>query len=224
MTTEHLTPVTLEDGGRGPMLATPDPVASELKFFTSFNPSSIAPLFVDVLRYLFRTAAPDHVKYSEDPEQTRLDIRVRDDQEPDMPPGARPIILVDRGDYGVQPMGMDNSAADYAMSPSHQIAATMHMAMANGMANFRIITWNFGTAELLGRLVAHFLFCTRPYLCNSQGFQQLGGLQVSRPIRDKDDRTKWIIDMQMPYSLEMKWQAKNLGPVVREFLMTVDTQ
>lgn len=208
-------PAQLEPGG--PLVKTPDLISPELKFFTSFNPASVAPALREILRYLFRTSAPDTVKYVENG-HSAIDIRVSDDQEPDHAPGARPVILISRGDYGIGDVGISDNAAEFGLSPHGQQDRTTFMTFARGAANIRIMTWNFGTCELIGKLVMQYLVASKPYVCNSQGFKSLGPVAVSRPLRDKDDKDKWIIDVQVPWSLEMHWKVRNIGPELRGIL------
>jgi len=208
----------------GPLLTTPDHVDPALKFFTTFNPSSIAPTFRDILRYLFRTSAPDSVKYSEEHGSSHIDIRVTDDQAPDHAPGAKPVILIGRGDYQVSPVSLTDNAASFGVSEHGQQDRTMYLSMVNGAVSIRIITWNFGTCELLGNLVMKYLTASKPYICNSQGFKNLGPLMVSRPLRDKDEKDKWVIDLQQPYTLEMKWVAQNIGPQLKGILTSLVEQ
>ena len=45
---------------------------------------------------------------------------------------------------------------------------------------------------------------------------------MSRPLRDKDDKDKWIIDIQLPWSLEMHWKVQNIGPRLRGILSSLE--
>ncbi len=217
--TDGILPSQTEPGG--PLLKTPDHVSPELKFFSSFNPASVAPTFRDILRYLFRTSAPDTVKYTESG-HSAIDIRVMDDQEPDHAPGARPVILINRGDYTLGNVAISDNAAEFGLSPQGQQDRTTFMTFARGAANIRIMTWNFGTCELLGKLTMQYLVASKPYICNSQGFKDVGPVAVSRPLRDKDDKDKWIIDIQLPWSLEMHWKVQNIGPRLRGILSSLE--
>lgn len=186
-----------------------------------FNPPMVATVIRDTLRFLFETGAPDRLKYNREPKDSQVVIALTLDDTTDAAEQSKPRILVDRGAFAASGIGITDSFTS-GLFDSQGVKSTRdeYMNMINGACNIKVVAYNKGTCEELAYLVATFLVWSRPMITNTLGFKNLASpLSVSPLMLDRDDKNKFIIELNVPYMTEMRWMSEELGPKLKGFLL-----
>jgi hypothetical protein len=196
----------------------------QTNLFYGFNPAMVSSCIRDTLRFLFSTAAPDRLKYSSDPKESALAIDLSFDVHTDSENQKRPKIIINRGPYQAGSVGMDDSSTGSGMvtgiSGSGMSRKSSYMNLVNGTCSIRIVAWNLGVCEEIAYLVATFLTWSKPHICNTLGFKNIASPVSSSPVLlDKDDRDKFIVEISVPYSTEMRWSDTEIGVKLKGFLI-----
>lgn len=134
----------------------------------------------------------------------------------------RPRILVSRGTYQVNKVGLsDNLAEGITLAQGRGLRKDTHMLMYSGTAVMTIEARNKGTCELLTDMATHFIAWSRGPICDTQGFKQFAdSLSVSdcSPTGDPGDTT-FQVNVQMPYVKEEHWVMRDDGVLLKERLL-----
>lgn len=191
-----------------------------------FNPPMVTSVVRDTLRFLFETGAPDRLKYNSDPKKSTVAIDSSFDDNQEDPAMKRPKVTVNRGPYNLSAVGITDSLTDTTFSTTDgHVRKDSYLNMVSGNCSIRITAHNLGTCEELAYLVSTFLVWSRPLLCNTLGFKNIASPLSSSPIMlDKDDRTKYVIEINVPYVTEMRWSSEELGVKLKGFLIEQVTE
>jgi len=195
-----------------------------VSLFRGFNPPMVSSCVRDTLRFLFSTAAPDRLKYSSDPKNSNVAIDLSFEVHPEEDTQKRPKIIINRGGYQAGSIGLNDSATQGGLVTSPggvgQSRQMQYMNLINGSCSIRVIAWQLGTCEEIAYLVATFLAWSRPYICNTLGFKNIASPVSSSPVMlDKDDANKFIVELTIPYSTEMRWLDTEMGIKLKGFLV-----
>lgn len=193
----------------------------KVELFSGFNPMMVSTAIRECLIFFFGEFSPEHLRWTNDPQTTCLSLIDSYDAQPDQAAvGKKPTIVVDRGGYAIMPAGFQNGGADARQQmPGGQFIARQHMALLEGRATVTITTWNKGTAELVSHLCSIFLSWSRTQICNTVGFKDIGPIEVSPATKDKDDASKFIVQISVPWRAELKWETGQIGPRLKDALV-----
>lgn len=126
----------------------------------------------------------------------------------------RPRVLVDRGSYQVTKTGIsDNLATAKAFSETNGLMDKINFVLYSGQATILIEARQQGVCELVTDMVTHFIVWSRPMLCDSQGFKELGlPMSVSSCellSASSEDGIKFQTTVTVPYMKEEQWRVRN---------------
>ncbi len=175
---------------------------------TGFSPYRVTHLMLAPLRYFFQNYAPADFKWDPDSKISKIDISSVSDFNKQVIETV-PRILIDRGNYQVNKTGLTDNMAS---APSvYAAGGKMHrtnMTFIDGVAQIIIEARNEGTCEILTDMVSHFIVWTRPFICDSQGFNEFGlPLAVSSCAPDTENIEKFKTTISVPYRVEEMWQV-----------------
>jgi len=186
-----------------------------------FNPPMVASVIRDSLRFLFETGAPDRLKYNREPKQSEVVISLTLDDTAEEAEQSKPRILIDRGPYTASGIGITDSMTTGLSSG--QASKSIHdefMNLVSGNCSIKIIAYNKGVCEELAYLTMTFLVWSRPMITNTLGFKNLASPVSASPLmQDKDDKDKFVIELNVPYMTEMRWMSEELGTKLKGFLL-----
>lgn len=188
-----------------------------------FSPLLITSSVLVPLRYFFSTYSKDKGLVWDTDEKLRT-IEIGDFHDYNkIAIQERPRVLVSRGGYAVNTVGVSNSMAESASVHARQgLVADTRMLLYSGMATVLIEARNKGTCELVTDMVTHFLSWSRGEICNSQGFKRFADpLQVSEctPTQDQDTPT-FQVTIQVPYVKEELFTMRTDGVLLKAFSET----
>jgi len=190
----------------------------------SFSPLLLYYLIRQPLVYFFSNYSPASIKFDEDETKTDLLITSKDNYY-EIKDQVKPRILIDRGAYSIEPMGLDNSSyqsgGPYANKGSDN---GTYIQQISGTSFILIESRNSGTCELLTDIVTHFLSWSGPLLCVSQGFKKFGvPLQVSSCSPAKEDTGLFQVTISIPWITEELWVYSEAGVKLKAFFATLQT-
>lgn len=175
-----------------------------------FSPTLLTSLLLYPLRVFFANYAGEDLKYDIDEKTSKIEI----DSLNNINKQAiqfKPRILVNRGSYTVDRVGLSNSLAE-GQSPiqTKGLQNNINMVMITGQAQIMIEARSEGTLELMTDMVSHFLVWSRPAICNTQGFKEFATpLNVSDPRLAKESREIFQVLISVPYVMEEQWNVKD---------------
>ena len=209
--------------GNGLVQDTPTSPLQESKsnLHFGFNPPMVASVIRDTLRFLFETGAPDRLKYNREPKQSEVVISLTLDDTAEEAEQSKPRISVDRGPYTASGIGLtDSMTSGLRLDQANQSIRDEFMNMVSGNCSIKIIAYNKGVCEELAYLVMTFLVWSRPMITNTLGFKNLASpISASPLMQDKDDKDKFVIELNVPYVTEMRWMSEELGTKLKGFLL-----
>jgi hypothetical protein len=190
----------------------------------SFSPLLLYYLIRQPLVYFFSSYSPESIKFDEDETKTDLLITSKDNYY-EIKEQIKPRILIDRGSYLIESMGLDNSLYQKGGPFSAPGAnKTTHIQQISGTSSILIESRNSGTCELLTDIVTHFLTWSGPLLCVSQGFKKFGTpLQVSSCSPVKEDIGLFQVTISIPWITEELWVYSEAGVKLKAFFATLQT-
>jgi hypothetical protein len=175
-----------------------------------FSPVLLTSLVVEPLRYFFSQApaGPGGLRWDKDEKETCIEIGSVNDYNK-IPIQKKPRILVARGGYGISKSGLTDSLTESKGIVELKGAKdTKHMVWVNGSVQIIIEAQQEGTCELLADMVTHFIAGSRPILCNTLNFKEFGmNMEVGPCEPDKEDREKFKVTLNVPFSAEDHWQV-----------------
>jgi hypothetical protein len=186
-----------------------------------FSPLQLYASLREPLIYFFSNYAPANIVYSEDETKTELLITSRDNYY-EIKDQVKPRILIDRGGFSMNYMGLNNSMAtsngpwlDYGLSNNTNII------QIEGRSQYLIEARNSGTCELLADIVSHFLMWSSALLCTSLGFKKFATpLIVSACVPTKEDTGLFQVTIDVPWVTEELWTTSQTGVKLKNFLLT----
>lgn len=195
-----------------------------VELFTGFNPPMVASCIRDTLRFLFELTEIEGLKYNhEDQKQCQIAVDLAFEANQEGPLERVPKVIISRGNYSNSPVGLNSSVVDSMYNPNtSQRESSSYLNIVQGQIDITVKAWNLGTCERLAYYVNVFLTWSRPQICNTLGFKNLGApISVSAPMPDKDEKECFLIQLAIPYTTEMSWYEKDVGIKIREFLTSV---
>lgn len=186
----------------------------------------VASCIRDTLRFLFELTQIEGLKYSnEDPKLSQIAVDLAFEANQEGPLERVPKVIISRGGYRNDPVGLNGSVVDASYGFQGQREQSSYLNVVSGQIDITVKAWNLGTCERLAYYVNVFLTWSRPQLCDTLGFKNLGApISVSAPQPDKDEKECFIIQLAVPYLTEMRWYEREVGIKIREFLAELDKQ
>ncbi len=190
-----------------------------------FSPLLVTSSIIAPLRYYFSTYGRDQGLYwDEDEKQRSMEIGDVNDFNK-VPIQERPRILVSRGDYQIQKVGLSDSLAEgISFGEGRGLKKDVRMLLYTGVASMVIEARNKGTCEVLTDMATHFVAWSRGPICDTQGFKNFGdSLSVSEcaPTNDQDD-TVFQVSVRIPYVKEEHWRMRDDGQRLKGYLLKVN--
>lgn len=194
-----------------------------VNLFSGFNAPMVASCLRDTLRFLFELSAPDRLKYNSEPKDSKIAINLSFDHHPDSDLEKRPNITVNRGGYSSRPVGVTDSMVEGYRDPkTGQLTKKSYLNLIEGQVVLRVTAWEMGVCEELAFLAQTYIMWSRPYITNSLGFKNIAApIMVSPVAMDRDDKTKFIIEITIPYTTEMAWMDERVGVKIKGFLTDI---
>ena len=187
-----------------------------------FSPLLVATSILEPLRYFFSTyGKQDGFLWSPDEKKRTLEISDIHDFNK-IAYQERPRILVSRGAYQINKVGLSDSLAEgISFGENKGLKKDTHMLMYTGTASLIIEARNKGTCELLTDMATHFIAWSRGPICDTQGFKNFAdGLSVTEcaPTQDQDDST-FQVTVSVPYVKEEHWTMRDDGILLKSYLL-----
>lgn len=187
-----------------------------------FSPAYISTLIIKPLRYFFETQAPEDLRWDIDDKKSQIEIdsinnfnKVKIE--------AKPRILVSRGQYSVNPVGLtDNLAQAKGIWELKGSTNKVNMVTVQGVAQIMVETRNEGTCERVLDLAQHFLAWTSPMIAEAHGFKQFGlPLNISTCNPSKEDTEIFQCTINLPWYREEHWTVKSDDVSIKNFILTL---
>ncbi len=175
-----------------------------------FSPLLVSSLIVKPLRYFFTNYAKQaELVWDEDPKISTIEIGTVNDFN-GIKIESKPRILVGRGTYQIGKSGLtDNLAESKGVKELFGQSDRINMVYITGSIQVIIEAKNEGTCELIADMVSHFLIWSRPLLCDTQGFNELGmPMMVSDCTPDSEATEKFKVTISIPYTMEEDWRVR----------------
>lgn len=190
-----------------------------------FSPSLISSILIYPLRVFFANYSGPDLKYDLDPKNSKIEIDSLNNlnKEAIQP---KPRILVNRGTYNIDRVGMSNNLAE-GKSPleTKGLKDNVNMVLITGQAQIMIEARHEGTMELITDMVSHFLVWSRPAICNTQGFKEFAmPMAVSDPRLSKEDREIFQTVISIPYVMEEHWKVNDDAIKINNIYMDLKRQ
>lgn len=190
----------------------------------TFSPTLIPALIIEPLRYFFSTYTQDSkLTWDEDPKKRSIEIAHMNDFFK-IPIQEKPRILVDRGMFQVNKVGLtDNLAEQKTFKDTSGLKDRINMLLYSGTAQVIIEARNQGTCEVLADMATHFLSWARPEICDTQGFKEWAlpmNVSSCQPTGNEDTE-KFQIQIQFPWIKEEHWRVRDDGVAIKAVLMNL---
>jgi hypothetical protein len=189
----------------------------------NFSPEYLSTLLVRPLRYLFQHYAPDELKWTDDPKTTGVEIDTINNFNK-KPIQQKPRILVSRGQYSVEPVGLtDNLAQGRGIYANKGLRENKNMFFIKGIGQIMVEARNEGTCERVLNLTQHFLAWTGPMLADVYGFKNTFlPMNVSPCVPQRENTEVFSATINLPWSKEEQWMVKSGDEIkVKNFLLTL---
>lgn len=187
-----------------------------------FSPRYLSSLIIKPTRFFFENFAPVDLRWSQDPKESQIEIDTINNFNK-IKIQAKPRILVSRGQYSVNPVGLTDNLAEsrgvYALKGSTNVA---NMVLVNGMAQILIEARNEGTCEKTLDLLQHFLTWVGPILASQFGFKSFAlPLQVSTCTPSREDTEIFTCTVNLPWSREEHWTVRTDDVSLKGFILNL---
>lgn len=189
---------------------------------TSFSPLLISKLIILPLRYFFSTYARDYdLVWHEDEKIRSIEVGHMNDYN-QVAIQKNPRILVTRGDYQINKVGITDNLAEALPSQLNGSDDRINMVLISGSAQIIIEARNQGTCELLTDIISHLVTWSRPFLCDTQGFKEFGlPMTVSDCTPDQEDKEKFKVVISIPFLMEEKWTVRQEALSLKSFFLSL---
>lgn len=187
-----------------------------------FSPAYISNLIVRPLRYFFENHAPEELRWDIDDKKSCIEIDTINNFNK-VKIQAKPRILVSRGQYSVNPVGLtDNLASARSIYEMKGSTDKINMVTIQGVAQIMVEARNEGTCEKVLDVAQHFLAWTAPMIANAHGFKQFAlPLNVSTCNPNKEDTEIFSCTINVPWFREEHWSVKSDDVSIKNFLLTL---
>lgn len=189
----------------------------------NFSPEYLATYIVRPLRFLFKHYGTSDLVWTDDPATTGIEIDTINNYNL-IPIQQKPRILVSRGQYSVQPVGLtDNMAEGIGTRASLGLPKRTNKFFINGVAQVLIQARNEGTCERMVNLAQHFLAWTGPMLADTYGFKStFVPMNISPCVPSKEDTELFNCTMNLPWSKEEHWIVQSGDEIkIKNFITTL---
>lgn len=186
-----------------------------------FSPLLVTDLIVKPLRYFFSNyAGQANLVWDQDERKRTIEVGTMNDYH-NIKLEAKPRVLVGRAGYQINKVGLsDNLAESKSIYELKGKSDRTNMVMIQGSVQIVIEAREEGTCELIADMVSHFLVWTRPLLCDTQGFNELGlPMQVSECTPDKEDIEKFKTVITIPFLMEEDWRVNQDALKIKDFIL-----
>lgn len=186
-----------------------------------FSPNFVETLLIKPFRYFFTVYGGSDLKYSDDANQSGIEIGEMNDFLK-LPIQFKPRVIVDRGPYSVRLPGLSDGMAERRpVGETRGLDNRTNMVFYEGTLSITIDANQKGTCELITDMVTHFLVWTKPFLCDSQGFKNFANpLNISRCTVAKDEKEFYQVTVLVPWSMEELWRVNQDAQKINQFFLT----
>jgi hypothetical protein len=133
----------------------------------------------------------------------------------------KPRILISRGQYQVNPVGLSDNLAEDIPYDTTGIKKKVRMATVQGSAQILIEATQEGTLEKVVEFTQNFLVRAAPLIAQSQGFKIFGlPMNVSSPMPSKEDIELFQCTIQIPYLREEHWTVGEESISLKNFIFS----
>jgi hypothetical protein len=184
------------------------------------------------LIYFFTNYPPgrnNNLRYDTDETKSQLLITSIDNYY-EIKANEKPRVLIDRGAYATQTLGIDNSMLNSA-GPYENLGNNdaSYMILYTGTSSIKIQARNQGTCDLLADIVSHFYLWTAPLLAGSNGYKTFGqpGISVSSLMptdtsQAGDGPTTFEVVISIPWSKEELYVYSQDGVIMKNCFLSVN--
>ena len=185
-----------------------------------FSPAYISNLIVRPLRYFFENHAPEELRWDQDDKKSCIEIDTINNFNK-VKVQAKPRILVSRGQYSVNPVGLtDNLAEGRGIYSAKGSKDNINMCSIQGVAQIMVEARNEGTCEKVLDLTQHFLAWTSPMIAGAHGFKSFAlPLNVSTCNPSKEDTEIFSCTINLPWYREEHWNIKSNDISIKNFIL-----
>ncbi len=190
---------------------------------TVFSPLTIRHAIQEPLRYLFSRVGPPELRYSNDPEQTKIVIGTKNDKTADTVTQHKPRLLVSVGAYTFNRSGLtDNMSEQQPFTLTGGRLDSKFTLMVSGQSTILIESEEEGTTLLLADMASNFVTWSSQLICDTFGFKNFGyPLTVSNCEMDTEDTEKYSVTIGIPWIFESSWALKEDALQLREFFLNI---
>jgi len=182
-----------------------------------FSAPFLASLIVGPLRYFFNQyGGAISLQWSDNINNSEIEIDTINNYHK-IAVGAKPRIMVDRGQFGISGSGLtDNMAEQTNVGAMYGKTSLRNLVLYTGQASLIVQSRQEGTCERVADLAHHFLLWSAPYLCNSQGFKSFAkNIVVSSCSPSTEDVEIFEIQIAVPWIREEAWQVMNDAVLIK---------
>jgi hypothetical protein len=190
---------------------------------TVFSPFMLRATFLDTLVYFFSRTPMQELRYSVDPEQTKIVIDTTDNKNSGELVQNKPRILVNTGGYMISRMGLTDSLAERNPDAPYVGAIdNRNIVMVRGAGTILVEAAEEGVALMLSDMVSCLFTWNVQAICNTFGFKDFGfPLQVSQPMPAKEDVEKYQVSIHIPWVFESAWSQKEDALRMKEYFAAI---
>jgi len=187
-----------------------------------FSPAYISALIVRPLRFFYENHAPEDLRWDLDDKKSQIEVDTINNFNK-VKIGARPRILVTRGQYSVNPVGLtDNLAEGRGIYSAKGSKDNINMVTVQGVAQLMVEARNEGTCERVVDLTQHFIAWTAPMIANAHGFKMFGlPLNISTCTPGKEDIELFSCTINIPWLREEQWGVKSDDISLKNFILSI---
>lgn len=134
---------------------------------------------------------------------------------------ARPAILLARGDWDSQRLGIDDRSMPNWHPEGQPSASTQHAILWIGSHTIWCATRNYGQCERLAGEVADMLMEEAPIVRRVMGFHRLTVAKIGAPGKLKEAREHFAIPITLAYAHIVTWAISPEATRMRTAAMTI---
>jgi hypothetical protein len=179
-------------------------------------------ILVEPIRYFFNSYVPEDLTWNEDPKISNIEIDSINNFNK-RPLQVKPRILVSRGQYSVNSMGISDSLASAkSMWETKGLKDQASLNALSGVSQVLIEARQEGTCERITDLLSHFLAWSAPMICDTHNFTRFAlPMAVSSCTPSKDDIEIFQVSLNLPWYRDERWLITTDGVSLKEFLLTI---
>jgi len=188
-----------------------------------FSPAYISSMIVWPVRHYFENYSPEDLRWSSDPKKTGIEIGSINNFNK-IGIQQKPRILVSRGQYSVEPVGLtDNLAQGKGIYANHGTRDNINMVLIKGVGQILVESRNEGTCEKVVDLLQHFIAWAGPMIAETQGFKMsFLPLNVSTCTPSREDDEIFTCTINIPWMKEEQWRVTSGDDIkLKNFLLSI---